>query len=283
MSRSHSALSRPAKLAIRAGFILLAVAAALLLIFYLIVRSRAGALQKGAAFSFDYQVTSTATEKSTAYTTLEALDALTGTLSGQSHGSDLYLAWYAAGQEQSFTDIYVQDGTVLLNIRQIYRTFLSGLTAKYPLIGSLVPDWTLGDYITQNQLETLLGKEPAVSEMERYSVSAFSPSDLEQVHPKNGMEGYLYFTPKQSWGDATVIIGFPIQSLWTEFFRCQVLVDLPSQGLHLEMNGKALPGDYEIHMPSSVMQDEDINALANIIQAVRSIIQLVKQITPHAS
>lgn len=277
MRHSFSALPRPARWAIRAGLVLLAAAAVFLLIFYLVVRSRAGALQKGSAFSFDYQVTSTAAEPSAAYNTLKALDGLTGTLSGQSSGSDLHLTWYAAGQDQPFTDIYVQDGTVLLNIRQIYRTFLSGLSAKYPLIGSLIPDWTLGDYITQDQLAVLMGSQPAVSEMENYSVSAFSPSDLRQVHPQDGIEGYLYFTPRQSLGDAEVVIGFPIQSLWTEFFRCQILVDLPAQGLHLELTGKALPGTYDIQLPDSVMQDDDINALSEIIQAVRSIAQLVGQ------
>ena len=97
------------------------------------------------------------------------------------------------------------------------------------------------------------------------------------MHPQDGLKGYFYFTPKQALGDADVIIGFPIQSLWTEFFRCHIIVDLPSQGLHLEMTGKALPGTYDIQLPDSVMRDEDINALSQIIQAVRSIAQLVAQ------
>ena len=276
MSPSKSNPRRPARLAVRVGIILLVIAAAALLAFYLVVRSRASALSAGAAFSFDYQVTSTAQEPSLAYSTLEALDGLSGTLSGQSSGSDLHLTWYAAGQETPFTDLYVQDGKVLLNIRQMYRTFLSGLTAKYPLAG-LIPDWTLGDYITQDQLAALTGTQPAVSEMEHYAVSAFSPSDLQRVHPENGLEGYLYFTPKQTQGDAVVTIGFPLQSLWTEFFHCQILVDLPTQGLHFEMNGKVLPGEYEIQMPDSVMKDEDIAALSDIIQAVRSLAALVAQ------
>lgn len=275
MSRSHS--RRPSKPAIRAGLILLAVLLVLALALLLLIRSRAGALQKGSAFSFDYQITSTSQEPSLAYSTLEALDGLTGTLQGQSSGSSLYLAWYAAGKEEPFTDLYVKDGKVLLNIRQIYRTFLSGLNARYPLIGSLIPDWNLGDYISQDQLATLTGKQPAVSEMEHFSMSSFALFSLKQVHPEDGLEGYLYFTPKQTQGDAVVTIGFPIQSLWTEFFRCQVLIDLPSQGLHIELTGKALAGDYDIQLPDSVMKDEDINALAEIIQTVRSLAALVSE------
>lgn len=277
MSSSKSNSRRPGRLALRVLLVLFVIAAVVLLAFGLLIRSRSGALAKGAAFSFDYQVTSTAAEPSLTYTTLESLGGLTGTLSGQSSGSDLYLAWYAAGKEEPFTDLYVQDGKVLLNIRQIYRTFLSGLNAKYPLVGSLIPDWTLGDYISQDQLALLLGTEPTVSEMENYSVSAFSLFSMQRVHPDNAMEGYLYFTPKESQGDAVITIGFPLQSIWTEFFRCHVLVDIPSQGLHLELTGKALPGEYDIQLPASVMKDEDINALAELIQAVRSLVALVTE------
>lgn len=274
MSRSHP--RRSPSLAVRAGLVLLAAAAVALLALFLAIRSRTGALQKGSAFSFDYRVSSTAAEPSLAYSTLEALGGLTGTVQGQSSGSDLYLAWYADGKEEPFTDLYCKDGKVLLNIRQMYRTFLSGLTAQYPLAG-LIPDWTLGDYISQDQLAILTGRQPAVSEMENFSMSAFALFSLKRVHPDNGLEGYLYFTPKQTQGDAVVTIGFPVQSLWTEFFRCQILVDLPSQGLHLELTGKALPGDYDIQLPDSVMKDEDIAALSEIIQAVRSLAALVSQ------
>ena len=199
MRHSFSALPRPARWAIRAGLVLLAAAAVFLLIFYLVVRSRAGALQKGSAFSFDYQVTSTAAEPSAAYNTLKALDGLTGTLSGQSSGSDLYLAWYAAGQDQPFTDIYVQDGTVLLNIRQIYRTFLSGLSAKYPLIGSLIPDWTLGDYITQDQLAVLMGSQPPYPRWRTIRSAPFPPRICGRSTPRTVSRDTSILPPGSPW------------------------------------------------------------------------------------
>lgn len=276
MSTSKSTSRRPARWAVRVILVLLLIAAGFLLTLFFWVRSKTAALQKGAAFSFDYQVTSTA-EPSFAYSTLEALDGLSGTLSGQSNGDDLHLALYAAGKEEPFTQLYVKEGQVLLNVRQIYRTFLSGLTAQYPVIGAMIPDWGFGDYITQNQLARLLGARPAVSEMETYSVSGFSPRDMRRVQPADGLEGYLYFTPKESQGNAVVTIGFPLQSLWTEFFRCHILVDVPSQNLHFELTGKALAGEYEILLPDSVMRDEDISALSELLQAVRSLAALASE------
>lgn len=287
---SASPSSRRRRTALAAVLVLLAAAALALLGLYAFLRAKATALQDGAAFLFDYTVTSTASEPSLAYSTLESLDALTGSISGQSSGSDLYLAWYsvgadafqtdqAPGPDQAFTDLYVKDGQVYLNVRQIYRTLLSGLAVQYPAIAPLIPDWGLGDYITQTQLARLLGSQPAVSEMENYSAAAFSPRQLQRVQPEQALEGYFYFSPRQDTGDAEIVIGFPLRSLWTEFFRCHVLVDLPSQGLHFELTGRALPGDYSIQAPSSVMRDEDIDALAAIFDAVRSILAFVRQLS----
>ena len=204
----------------------------------------------------------------------------------------LYLAWYnvgsaafqsdqAPGPDQAFTDLYVKDGLVYLNVRQIYRTLLSGLSAQYPVITSLIPDWGLGDYITQTQLARLLGAEPAVAEMEQYSAAAFAPGQMQRVRPEGALDGYLYFAP-QDTGSAEIVIGFPPRSLFAEFFTCHVLVELPGQGLHFELTGRALPGDYDIEAPASVMQDGDIDALAAIFDAVRSILAFVRQLSGAA-
>ena len=85
MSTSRSS-SRPGRAALRAVLALLVVLALALLGLYAFIRARAGALQAGAAFTFDYTVTSTASEPSLAYSTLRSLDALTGSVAGQSSG-----------------------------------------------------------------------------------------------------------------------------------------------------------------------------------------------------
>src|SRR5699024_3714851 len=147
-------------------------------------------------------VTSTASEPSLAYSTLRSLDALTGSVAGQSSGDSLYLAWYntpasafqseqAPGPDQAFTDLYVKDGQVYLNVRQIYRTLLSGLTAQYPAVSALIPDWGLGDYITQAQLARLLNSQPAVSAAGGYSAAAFAPGQMQRAYPEGALDGQV--------------------------------------------------------------------------------------------
>ncbi len=282
---AHRTTRRPV---LRAVLILLAAAVLVLAGLYAFLRGRAAALAEGAAFGFDYTVTSTAAGPSPAYDVLEALDALSGSITGQTSGDSLYICWYntpldafqseqAPGADQAFTDLYVKDGTVYLNVRQLYRSFLSGLTARYPAVAPLIPDWGLGDYVTQAQLARLLGSTPAVAGMGGYAAGAFAPGAVRRVQPAGALEGYLYFAPKQSTGGAEVAVGFPLRSLWTEFFHCHVLVDLPGQGLHFDLTGRALAGDYDITAPASVMRDEDIDALAAIFEAVRSIAALVRE------
>ena len=117
--------------------------------------------------------------------------------------------------------------------------------------------------------------------MEQYSAAAFAPGQMQRVRPEGALDGYLYFAP-QDTGSAEIVIGFPPRSLFAEFFTCHVLVDLPGQGLHFELTGRALPGDYDIEAPASVMQDGDIDALAAIFDAVRSILAFVRQLSGAA-
>src|SRR5699024_7997390 len=292
MSTSRSS-SRPGRAALRAVLALLVVLALALLGLYAFIRARAGALQAGAAFTFDYTVTSTASEPSLAYSTLRSLDALTGSVAGQSSGDSLYLAWYntpasafqseqAPGPDQAFTDLYVKDGQVYLNVRQIYRTLLSGLTAQYPAASALIPDWRRGAYITQAQLARLLNSQPAVAAAGGYSAAAFAPGQMQRAYAEGALDGYLYLTPKQETGDVHITLGFPLRSLWSEFFHCHVLVELPGQGLRFELTGRALPGEYDIQAPASVMRDEDIDALAAIFEAVRSLLAFVQELAGAA-
>ena len=116
MSHSPSAFPRPAKLAIRVGLVLLAIAAVFLLDSE-IARPGRGPCRKGPPFPLN---TRSLPQRQSLCCLQDpgSHERPDGTLSGQSSGSDLYLALYAAGQEEPFTDIYVQDSTVLLNVRR---------------------------------------------------------------------------------------------------------------------------------------------------------------------
>ena len=284
---SASPSRRRARPVLTAALVVLALAAAAALAFLVPAWNRIQALQKGAAFVFGYTAEGAG---SAAYGTLEALGALEGSIAGVSSGDNLYLSWYdvgaeafsseqAPGPDEAFTDLYVVDRQVYLNVKQIYRSFRAGLTEQYPLAGSLLPDWALGDYVTGAQLARLLGAAPASAGLEEYSISAFAPGQMERVQPAGAREGYLYFTPKQPMGGAEVVVGFPLRSLWADFFYCHVLVEIPNQGLRFELDGKALPYESAIDAPPSVMLDEDIDALADIFEAARTIMAFVREIT----
>ena len=144
MLTSKSTAGAAVSSALRAVLALVLAAAVLLGGFGLLLHSRIDALRRGSAFHFDYTVTSTSAQPSATWSLLETLGATTGTLSGQNSGSDLTLSWYAPGKEEPYTQLVLADGQVYLDVRQIYRTFLSGLHAQYPAIASLSPTGAWG-------------------------------------------------------------------------------------------------------------------------------------------
>ena len=210
MLTSKSTAGAAVSSALRAVLALVLAAAVLLGGFGLLLHSRIDALRSGSAFHFDYTVTSTSAQPSATWSLLEALGATTGTLSGQNSGSDLTLSWYAPGKEEPYTQLVLADGQVYLDVRQIYRTFLSGLHAQYPAIASLIPDWGLGDYITGSQMATLLGQEPAMNGLEQYQSGAFALAALEPAHPDQALDGYFYFTLKEPLGASVSRWAFPL-------------------------------------------------------------------------
>ena len=137
----------------------------------------------------------------------------------------------------------------------------------------------IGAFPNENRPSVIwLGAEPAVSGAGQYSAAAFAPGQMERVQPEQALDGYLYFTPRQDTGDAEIVIGFPLRSLWGEYFDCHVLVDLPGQGLHFALTGSAQAGDSAVAAPASVMRDEDIDALAALFEAVRSLLAFVQEL-----
>ena len=45
----------------------------------------------------------------------------------------------------------------LYDVGQLYKNIRSSITGSYPLASLLLPDWSLGSYISQAQLASLLG------------------------------------------------------------------------------------------------------------------------------
>lgn len=262
MSKKRVTASGP----LRAVLLVLLAVALVLLGLYAFLRYRMNQLAQGAVFRLEYTVQSTVDTPTSAYKTFETMKGLTGTVEGESQADRLALRFYARGQTEAFLDVYAGGGETLVNIGRLYRYYVAGLAENYPLLAALIPDWGLGDYISQQQLALFLDQEPA--QQAGFASLALTPASYDA-----GRSGYLYFAPEgEDEAAPGLLIGVSAASLFSEEIELHVLMEDKPDALHFELSGTVTAQEVSIPEPTSRMADEDVDALRAVWQALRDLL-----------
>lgn len=101
---------------------------------YSLVARRVKALQAGAAFTFDYEATSTA-DSPALYTILQKTGSTKGTVSGLYAPDALQLSITAPGAvipADPLTRVYVSGSETLYDVGQLYKNIRSSITGQLP-------------------------------------------------------------------------------------------------------------------------------------------------------
>ena len=118
------------------------------------------------------------------YALLDKFGGTTGSLTGQYTPRAVQLALYPTGtstvNDAPLTRMYISEEETLYDAGQLYNKLRSTVVAEYPLASLLLPGWSLGSYISQDQLATLLGVDPAATGLQQ--VNDFQ-LDLKQLKP----------------------------------------------------------------------------------------------------
>ena len=224
-----------------------AVAAAVL---YSLVSRKVKAFQSGASFALDYTITSTEAEPPALYALLDKFGGTTGSLTGQYTPRAVQLALYPTGtstvNDAPLTRMYISEEETLYDAGQLYNKLRSTVVAEYPLASLLLPGWSLGSYISQDQLATLLGVDPAATGLQQVNDFQLDLKQLKTVQPANAKEGYLY------------------------------LLDVPAHHIHAELSGTVTAAQTVVTAPTSRMQDSDVESLVQLRKTIESIVQFVQ-------
>ena len=258
--------------------VLLAVVAAVT--GYSLVARRVKALQAGAAFTFDYEITSTA--DSPAFTPsckrqapprhrqrLYAPDALQLSISAPD-------AVIPAGP---LTRVYISSSETLYDVGQLYKNIRSSITGSYPLASLLLPDWSLGSYISQAQLASLLGVDTTATSLQDMTEFELPQKKLQRVQPENAKDGYLYF--QLDTGDASanapvLVIGLEKSRFFADAIPVHILLTIPEHGVSIQLTGTVSAQTVVLTAPTSRMKDEDIQTLVQIRDTIQSVLQFVQ-------
>ena len=184
------------------------VAAAVL---YSFVSRKIKAFQSGASFALDYTITSTEAEPPALYALLDKFGGTTGSLTGQYTPRAVQLALYPTGtstvNDAPLTRMYISEEETLYDAGQLYNKLRSTVVAEYPLASLLLPGWSLGSYISQDQLAALLGVDPAATGLQQVNDFQLEIKQIQTVQPANAKEGYLYLQlPNLAAGDGKIIV-----------------------------------------------------------------------------
>ena len=144
----------------------------------------------------------------------------------------------------------------------------------------VVPGWSLGSYISQDQLATLLGVDPAATGLQQVNDFQLDLKQLKTVQPANAKEGYLYLQlPNLAAGEDApqLILGIEKQGLLKTLSpKVHILLDVPAPHIHAELSGTVTAAQTVVTAPTSRMQDSDVESLVQLRKTIESIVQFVQ-------
>lgn len=164
--------------------VLVAVVAAVGVVFFQL-HSKISALQTGASFTFRYEIAPNSPDKPPLLNILERVNASSGSVSGQYAPGKLQLSFYQLNEDDSvktspFTRVYIDSEETLFDIGQLYTVLRQAVTDKLSLASALLPEWSLGDYISQTQAAAVLGVETNKVELQELSGFTLSLKGLKK-------------------------------------------------------------------------------------------------------
>ena len=261
---------------------LLAVCLAAALVFFGLAKRKLSALQTGADFDLIYGVTAQSSTAPALYSILDEAGATAGRVTGLYSPGQLQLYLYSStaetGGDNFFTDIYIDADQTLFNAGQLYRTLRQSVASRYPLAGALLPDWTLGSYISQNQLAQVLGVQTAQTALQPMSGFSLKLNPRWIVHTEYDTQGFTYFQLPAEGADApTVVLGLPLKSLlFDESIPVDVHVTIPAHGVSVSLNGVVRAAVNSLSTPTDCIADSDIQSFVQLRQTLEQIAQTIQ-------
>ena len=261
---------------------LLAVCLAAALVFFSLAKRKLSALQAGADFDLIYGVTAQSSTAPALYSILDDAGATAGRVTGLYSPGQLQLYLYSSTAETGggnfFTDIYIDADQTLFNAGQLYRTLRQSVASRYPLAGALLPDWTLGSYISQNQLAQVLGVQTAQTALQPMSGFSLKLNPRWIVHTEYDTQGFTYFQLPAEGADApTVVLGLPLKSLlFDESIPVDVHVTIPAHGVSVTLNGVVRAAVNSLSAPTDCIADSDIQSFVQLRQTLEQIAQTIQ-------
>lgn len=235
-------------------------------------------IQAGASFSFDYTVTSTASQTPALYGVLQQVGATDGTVAGQYAPGKFQFELTSRKNSQAFTHVYIDADETLYDAGQLYTYLRNEITDAVPLAGLVLPSWSMGSYISQTQLASLLGVELSSVEMQDMTSLTLALGALQKVSPSDALDGYTYYQLPAGDTDLTCIVGLPMKEVLAQTTPLHILLTIPEHSVTLSLRGTVTAAETAVVAPTSRMSDADVDTFVQLRQALEKFADVLQQL-----
>ena len=178
-----------------------------------------------------------------------------------------------------FTRVYIDAEETLFDVGQLYTVLRQAVIDKLSIAGVLLPDWSLGDYISQTQAAAVLGVETDTVELQELSGFALSLKGLKKTSPSGARDGYRYYQFPAAADGTTLVLGYSTDALFSKTTPIHVLLTIPDHNVHIQLTGTVTAAKTVLSPPASRMNDGDIATLAQIRQSLEAIWKMIQSAT----
>ena len=175
--------------------------------------------------------------------------------------------------------MYIDAEETLFDVGQLYTVLRQSVTDKLSIAGVLLPGWSLGDYISQTQAAAVLGVETDTVELQELSGFTLSLKGLKKTSPSGARDGYRYYQFPAAADGTTLVLGFPMDSLFSDTTPVHILLTIPEHNVHIQLTGTVTAAKTVLSPPASRMNDGDIATLAQIRQSLEAIWKMIQSAT----
>lgn len=244
---------------------------------YGLLSRKVKAIQAGADFDFRYTVTSTASRTPALYGVLEQVGATQGTVSGQYAPGRFQFTLTSQKNSSAFTRVYIDANETLYDAGQLYTYLRGEIVAAAPLAGLVLPNWSMGSYISQTQLASLLGVELSAVEMQDMTNLTLGIGALQKVTPAGALDGYTYYQLPAGETGLTCIVGLPLKELFSGTTPLHILLTIPEHEVRISLSGTVTAAETAVVAPTSRMSDADVDNFVQLRQALEKFAEVLQK------
>ena len=244
---------------------------------YGLLSRKVKAIQAGADFDFRYTVTSTASRTPALYGVLEQVGATQGTVSGQYAPGRFQFTLTSQKNNSAFTRVYIDANETLYDAGQLYTYLRGEIVAAAPLAGLVLPNWSMGSYISQTQLASVLGVELSAVEMQDMTNLTLGLGALQKVTPAGALDGYTYYQLPAGETGLTCIVGLPLKELFSGTTPLHILLTIPEHAVNVSLSGTITAAETAVVAPTSRMSDADVDNFVQLRQALEKFAEVLRK------